>query len=176
VKFYIAYTPSSARNFFLKMSPCNFDLIPQKGNDLGDRLSDISYTLFEKGYEKVIIMDSDSPNLPTRHITTAIMNLDNDDLVLGPCEDGGYYLVGLSHNVPEIFMDIPWSTSEVTDVTIKIAMSLNMNVSLLEKWYDVDIKEDLMRLKNDLDGQSKNSNDLYFCENTNRMISKLDIK
>ncbi|UCE75120.1 MAG: TIGR04282 family arsenosugar biosynthesis glycosyltransferase [Methanomassiliicoccales archaeon] len=173
---FIAYTPSSAVQFFRNITPDSFTLLAQEGKDLGERLSNISYVLFEKGYEKVIIMDSDSPNLPTNHIFTALKNLDNADLVLGPCEDGGYYLVGLSLHVPEIFKDIPWSTSEVMKTTIRRAESAGKTISFLEKWYDVDTKEDLLRLKNDLDKQPKSPNDMYFCKNTYEIMSEFDIK
>jgi rSAM/selenodomain-associated transferase 1 len=175
VHHYVAYTPKSAVQFFRNITPDSFTLLPQEGKDLGERLSNISYVLFEKGYEKIIIMDSDSPNLPTNHIFTAMKNLDNADMVLGPCEDGGYYLVGLSLHVPEIFMDIPWSTSEVTEITKERAKASCKNITMLEKWYDVDTKEDLLRLKNDLEKQPESPGDMNFCRNTYEIISELDI-
>jgi rSAM/selenodomain-associated transferase 1 len=172
---FIAYTPNSALKFFRNITPDKFTLLHQEGKDLGERLSNISNVLFEKEYKKVIIMDSDSPNLPLGFIFTAIKSLDNADLVLGPCEDGGYYLVGLSFHLPEIFKDIPWSTSEVMEITKIKAKSLGKRISLLEKWYDIDTKEDLIRLKNELDNYPKNANNMYFCRNTYNIISKIDI-
>jgi rSAM/selenodomain-associated transferase 1 len=176
VDHYIAYTPGKAVDFFKEMALESFNLIPQNGRDLGERLSNISHQLFDKGYKKIAIMDSDSPNLPSRFITSSFFYLDSSDIVLGPCEDGGYYLIGLSHDIPEIFADIPWSTSEVVAVTKERANSEGKSIKFLEKWYDVDTKDDLARLKNDLDVYSDNSNDMYFCNNTYNIISKFDIR
>jgi rSAM/selenodomain-associated transferase 1 len=172
---YIAYTPNSAENFFKDISFDNFTLLPQEGKDLGERLSNISYGLFEKGYRKVIIMDSDSPNLPSGFITSSLNSLNEADIVLGPCEDGGYYLVGLRLHVPEIFMDIPWSTSKVTEITKERAIAKGKSIFLLEKWYDVDTKEDLLRLKNDLDNYTQDPKNMYFCSKTHNIISEIDI-
>ena len=174
--YYIAYTPKSAKDFFKQMAPDDFHLIAQEGTDLGERLSNISFELFQGGYDNIVIMDSDSPNLPSRSITSSFKHLENADIVLGPCEDGGYYLVGLNHHIPEIFMDIPWSTSKVTKITQERANSKGMNISFLEKWYDVDTRDDLIRLKNDLDNFSEDPDDMFFCQNTYKIISEFDIK
>jgi rSAM/selenodomain-associated transferase 1 len=172
---YIAYTPESTEDFFRELAPSEFLLIPQEGKDLGERLSNISDKLFQEDYGKIVIMDSDSPNLPSDYITSSFKYLQNSDVVLGPCEDGGYYLVGLSHHVPGIFLDIPWSTPEVLVVTQERAKAEGKTIHLLEKWYDVDTKADLIRLKHDLDRYSENPKDMYFCDNTYNIISKFDI-
>jgi rSAM/selenodomain-associated transferase 1 len=176
VDSFIAYTPQSAESFFKEIAPENFILIPQEGNDLGERLSNVSYELFERGYQKIVIMDSDSPNLPSRYITSSFYHLDETDVVLGPTEDGGYYLVGLSRHAPGIFKDIPWSTSEVMEITKKRAIKGGRSIHMLEKWYDVDTKEDLIRLKNELEKESEQVNDMNFCTNTFKIVSEIDIK
>jgi rSAM/selenodomain-associated transferase 1 len=176
VDCYIAYTPRSSEDIFKELAPFDFNLISQVGKDLGERLSNISYELFKKGYKKIVIMDSDSPNLPSEFITSALSHLGEYDIVLGPCEDGGYYLVGLSQHVPEIFVDIPWSSTSVTETTMERAKAAGKSIPLLEKWYDVDTKDDLLRLKNDLDSYSDNPNEMYFCNNTYNIISKFDIR
>jgi rSAM/selenodomain-associated transferase 1 len=175
VDHYIAYTPESTEGFFKKLAPSEFLLIPQDGEDLGERLSNISERLFKEGYRNIVIMDSDSPNLPSRLITSSLDVLEEGDIVLGPCEDGGYYLVGLNHQIPEIFRDIPWSTSEVVAVTKERANSEGKSIKFLEKWYDVDTREDLIRLKEDLDNFSKDPKDMFFCQNTYNIISEIDI-
>jgi glycosyltransferase A (GT-A) superfamily protein (DUF2064 family) len=78
--------------------------------------------------------------------------------------------------VPEIFKDIPWSTSEVSEITKARANENGKKISMLDKWYDVDTKEDLLRLKDDLDKLPRNSKSMYFCRNTYNIISDLDIK
>lgn len=173
--YYIAYTPNSAEAFFRNVVPDTFTLLAQEGKDLGERLSNISYALFDNGYKKIVIMDSDSPNLPSGFIISSFNYLDKSDIVLGPCEDGGYYLVGLSQHVPEIFKDIPWSTSEVTKITKERAIAKGKNIFLLEKWYDVDTKEDLIRLKNDLDKYAHDPKNMFFCAKTHNIISEIDI-
>jgi rSAM/selenodomain-associated transferase 1 len=172
---YIAYTPISAKAFFKNIVPDNFTLLPQRGKDLGERLSNISNMLFEKGYGKVIITNSDSPNLPSDFISSSLNYLDEKDIVLGPCEDGGYYLVGLNQHEPEIFMDIPWSTSQVTKITKQKAIARGRSIFLNKKWYDVDTKEDLIRLKNDLDKCIQDPKNMYFCARTHKIITKIDI-
>jgi len=170
VRRFVAYTPGEAEAFFRNIIPPGFSLFSQVGTDLGERLANVSGKLFAQGAEKVLILDSDTPNLPTDYIRDGISRLDEVDVVLGPCEDGGYYLIGMRKFVPEIFNGIPWSTSEVAELTFKKAQSLDLSVSLLDKWYDVDTVIDLKRLKKDLDMQSEKS---YFCENTCRTISFL---
>ncbi len=172
-KPFIAYTPEKSEPFFKKIAP-GFTLISQVGADLGMRLTNLSNTLLNQGYRKVVILDSDTPNLPLEYIRLALQRLDQFDIILGPCEDGGYYLIGLKSFFPEIFNEIPWSTSRVTKLTIKKAEAIGLTIFLLNEWYDVDTLKDLIRLKRDLDSKLKNRDD-NFCENTYRFISDIDI-
>lgn len=169
----LAYFPKSSQHFFENIILSSFTLLSQKGKDLGERLANIFSDLFKDGYERIVIMDSDSPNLPSRHISEGLEILDKADLVLGPCEDGGYYLVGLSSNMPQIFQGIPWSTSRVTELTIKKAKELNKRISLLKEWYDVDTIEDLERLRIELNSYLKAPKDIFFCRNTYKIISEI---
>jgi uncharacterized protein len=171
-RHFLAYTPVTSKAFFRSIIPSSFSLINQVGADLGERLANVSKNLFDQGAEKVIILDSDSPNLPTDHILDGLSRLDDVDIALGPCEDGGYYLIGMRSYMPELFSGIPWSTSEVAKLTMKKAKALGLTVSLLPEWYDVDTMIDLERLKRDLDSQGNNC---YFYENTYRSLCLLDI-
>ena len=168
----VAYTPHDRANFFKGILPSGFTLVPQTGGHLGERLANVSGYLFERGYEKVVILDSDSPNLPTGYIYDGMRCLDETDAVIGPCLDGGYYLIGLSTHMPGLFQDIPWSTSRVTELTMENAVHMGISVSLINEWYDVDTVEDLLRLKRDLEKPLDGS---FFCRNTYRMVSKMDI-
>lgn len=172
---FVAYTPKSSLPIFEKIVPEGFTLIVQKGTDLGERLENISKTLFSQGFGRVVILDSDTPNLPLRFIREGIENLEDVDMVLGPCSDGGYYLIGLRSHIPELFRGIPWSTSEVTESTLKKAQDLDMSISLLNDWYDVDTMDDLLRLKRDLYLPSDKQQDSFFCENTYRILSNINI-
>ncbi len=130
-------------------------------------------SLFDEGYNRIAIIDSDSPNLPTQYILEGIEALEGADVVLGPCEDGGYYLVGLSSKLPEIFEGIPWSTPAVTEETVEITKKLGKKVTLLQQWYDVDTIDDLRRLQKMLDGSHKTATDAYYCKNTYNFIPKI---
>ena len=69
------------------------------------------------------------------------------DVVVGPCEDGGYYLIGLRAPAPALFADMPWSTAAVTEETLARARRLGLRLRLLPSWFDVDRGEDLARLR-----------------------------
>lgn len=170
---YIAFTPESSRPFFENLIPSAFNLIAQAGEDLGSRLANASETLFDEGYERIAIIDSDSPNLPTKYIMDGLKALESADVVLGPCEDGGYYLIGLSSRLLQIFEGIPWSTSKVTEVTVNRAKELGRTITFLPKWYDVDTFEDLRHLKKELDDHRGKEDDSYFCMNTYRISSEI---
>lgn len=173
-KLFLAYTPREDKAFFKKIA-ARFTLISQVGTNLGERLANLSYTLFNRGFKKVVLLDSDTPNLPLKYIRHALRRLDRFDVTLGPCEDGGYYLIGLRSNVSGIFEGIPWSTSRVVESTIQKALTLGLTISLIDRWYDVDTLEDLIRLKKNLESSWKRRK-ANFCENTYRFISEMNIE
>ncbi len=149
---YLAYTPIEAMQSMLSLAPQAFTLIPQVGSDLGDRLHRLSAILLERGYAGVILIDSDTPTLPTDHLVDAIARLQNEstDLVLGPAEDGGYYLIGLKRPCRALFDGIPWSGPAVLAETLGRASAQRLQVSTLPAWFDVDTPDDLARLLRDL--------------------------
>ena len=102
------------------------------------------------GHPKAIALDSDSPTLPAAHLLEAVAQLDRADLVVGPSEDGGYYLIGLKQSQPDLFREIAWSTERVASQTVARAQALGLSVALLPAWYDVDIPADLDRLRSEL--------------------------
>jgi rSAM/selenodomain-associated transferase 1 len=170
---FVAYTPETSREYFESIVPSEFDLIAQKGKDLGERLANVSDSLFRNGYDGVMMMDSDTPNLPSSYVISGLEKLSENDLVVGPCEDGGYYLIGLSTQIPEIFQGIPWSTTNVTRTTIMKAQSEGFRLCLLEEWYDVDTIEDLKRLKKNLEAAHGGSKTDPACRNTYRILSEI---
>jgi rSAM/selenodomain-associated transferase 1 len=163
----VAYTPYNSTDFFKGIQPAGFTMLPQTGGDLGERLANISRYFFEQGYDKVVLLDSDSPNLPSEYIYDSLRSLNTVDAVIGPCIDGGYYLIGLNKQKSGLFQDIPWSTSMVTKSTIEKAVNMGITISLLNEWYDVDTGEDLLRLKKDLENPQDGS---FVCKNTCRML------
>jgi rSAM/selenodomain-associated transferase 1 len=146
----LAYAPQSARGYFRKLAPNGFRLIPQRGADLGERLANALGQHFEAGYRCVVIMNSDGPTLPTTYLQEAFFGLDTADVTLGVGHDGGYYLIGMKRLHAELFQGITWSTSLVIPQTLQICDRLGLSVHQLPEWYDVDIEEDLDRLRRDL--------------------------
>lgn len=147
----VTYTPESAGAYFAHLAP-DFTAIPQRGPDLGSRLDNTANTLLERGFQQILLINSDGPNLPATYLQTAFDKLaDGCDIVLGPCDDGGYYAIGLKESNPRIFRNVRMSTSTVTRDTLAIAGEMGLRVHLLPTWYDVDDLSSLKRLATELD-------------------------
>jgi len=145
----VAFTPAEARPVLAPLAPARFDLMAQEGADLGERLSTLLTSLLARGHTGAIAIDSDSPTLPMAYVTEAARHLalGGSDVVLGPCEDGGYYLIGLAAPQPALFEGIPWSTDAVLALTVEKARRHDLSVHLLPPWFDVDTEADLRRLR-----------------------------
>ena len=115
----------------------------QFGADLGARMSNAFKELFDQGFKRVMIIGSDCYQLQTHVLEQAIDALNDNDVVVGPTFDGGYYLLGCNHYIPELFTDKEWSTDQVATQTISTISQLKLNHSLLEKLHDVDEAADL---------------------------------
>ncbi len=128
---------------------CPLQLIPQSDGDLGMRLSEVFRQSFSDGARGVIALGADHPGLPKAYLEEAISALKRspDHVILGPTEDGGYYLIGLNRFHPELFEGIPWSTNQVAAVTSQRAQALGLSVHRLPPWFDIDRPEDLDRLR-----------------------------
>ena len=144
----IAYTPASGEDFFAEVAP-DFTLIAQQGTDLGERLIHSLEYFLHLGYAGVMAIDSDTPTLPTHCLQRAIALLTKHDVdvVLGPSDDGGYYLIGIRAMHRPLFLDMPWSTSAVLSETVRRAQALGLRVAWLPPWFDVDTPADLARLR-----------------------------
>jgi rSAM/selenodomain-associated transferase 1 len=142
----IAFTPADARDMFAPFRRNGIYLFPQKGKGLGERLNNIFVEKLAAGYDAVSIIDSDTPDLPQSTIQESFRRLQSNqtDVVLGPCHDGGYYLVGMCRPHPELFDEIPWSTDAVLSSTLERAKHLGVKTDLLPRWNDLDTFEDLL--------------------------------
>lgn len=146
----VAYFPLQARGYFGELAP-DFDLILQSGDDLGARLDNSLNAYLANGYAQVVIMSSDSPTLPLAYLLRAFQTLDNgNDVVMGPCDDGGYYLIGLKSPSPRLLREVRMSTHSVITDTLEIAAQEGLRVGLIDAWYDVDEVNSLARLVADL--------------------------
>ncbi len=112
----------------------------QKGNSFGERFTNAFLQLFDQGYEKVIAIGNDCPDLTTAHIETAITQLDHQSLVLGPTLDGGDYLIGIHQRNFDstLFGTIPWESQKVHVGLITMADGLGLQVSCLQTLMDID--------------------------------------
>ncbi len=115
----------------------------QPAGNLGEKMSQAFRSGFEEGYHKIIIIGSDCHQLKATHIENAFQMLEDSDVVLGPSQDGGYYLLGMKRWQPALFRDKPWSTSSLYQKTLATAASENLSVSTLEILNDIDTIEDL---------------------------------
>lgn len=143
---FVAFGPPGTVPFFERHLPRHVGLIEVWLSDLGECLFQTAQCLLDLGYGAVAVLNSDSPTLPTERLvaTASALAAPGDRIVLGPCEDGGYYLLGLKHAHRRLFQNIAWSTEHVARQTLERAAELNVEVVRLASWYDVD---DLISLR-----------------------------
>lgn len=151
-----AYTPLGAEAVYNYILPADFDLLPQRGVSFGERLYFAAEDLLRCGFDSVCLIDSDSPTLPARNFSKAIriLKMPGDRIVLGPCDDGGYYLIGLKKPHRDLFEQIDWSTERVFEQTRARAGKIGLEVEVLAHGYDVDDAASLCRLCKELLNQS----------------------
>jgi len=170
----IAFTPANAEEAFAKLARPGFSFFPQRGGDLGERLHNIFVDSFPAGYEAVTIIDSDTPDLPRSMVQESfeVLLSQDSEVVLGPCNDGGYYLVGMRKPHPELFENIPWSTAKVLEATLRKTREIGLKTELLSPWNDLDSFEDLVAFYKKYRG-AKGMNDRRG-EKTLTFLSNLD--
>jgi rSAM/selenodomain-associated transferase 2/rSAM/selenodomain-associated transferase 1 len=118
-------------------------LKPQAEGNLGARLARAASEAFAKGMKSVVMVGADCPGLDGHHIRTAFDQLAKHPVVFGPATDGGYYLIGLSRDLPQLFEGIPWGTERVLADSMAIARRLDTEPFLLPELADVDEPADL---------------------------------
>ena len=125
---------------------------PSEGEDLGARQARLISEVLSLGHQAALVIGTDSPTLPRECLDEAVslVMAPDVDLVLGPTDDGGYYLIGLRAPCPALFEGMPWSTSAVLSRTLDRAQRLGLRVACLPAWFDVDTKADLERLAAEL--------------------------
>jgi len=146
----IAYTPVEKRNVLLTTLPNEQIFIEQKGANLGGKMFHAFEFAFSQNSDAVVMIGTDSPTFPAQFITQAFEMLLETDAVLGKTADGGFYLIGLRKLKKEIFETIEWSSPKTFEQTARNIENLNLKLSFLPNWYDVDTPDDLKRLIKDL--------------------------
>jgi len=149
------YIPVGAESAYTDILPADFSLLPQRGDKFGERLYFAVEDLFKCGLDSVCLIDSDSPTVPAENFAEAVelLSISEDRVVLGPSDDGGYYLIGVKKPNPHLFEQIDWSTERVLKQTIQRATEIEVEVKLLPIGYDVDDGASLRRLCNELLGE-----------------------
>ncbi len=148
----VATFPAGSADYFARVAP-GFEQIAQCGDSLGERLEHVLVACLGREFDHVIAINSDSPTLPTSHVGEAFARLADEavDIVLGPSDDGGYYLIGAKRPHPGLARDVAMSTPRVLDDTLAHARAAGLRVSLVGGWYDVDEPADLDRARADLE-------------------------
>jgi hypothetical protein len=152
---YMAFGPPGGEQFFKSSIDPDIDLFEAWLPNFGDCLQLAVRELLARGHQGGIVLNSDSPTLPTALLIEAadILAQPGDRVVLGPAVDGGYYLLGIKYAHPRLFADIAWSTSRVAAQTMDRARELGLHVHVLARWYDVDDADALSVLHAELTGR-----------------------
>ena len=149
---YAAYGPPGSEDFFRRTLPGGIGLIEAWRQNFGDCLLHTIEQIFARGHASAVVLNSDSPTLPTAFLveTAAALARPGDRAVLGPSSDGGYYLLGLKAVHRHMFETIAWSTEQVAKQTLERAREIGLDVHRLPVWYDVDDIDGLRRLYTEL--------------------------
>jgi rSAM/selenodomain-associated transferase 1 len=144
----LAFSPPGARRALASMAR-GARLVAQRGTDLGERLENLLAGLLAAGHPAAIAVGTDTPSLPAAYLRRAVAWLaaPGPDVVLGPSDDGGYYLIGMRTLRPTLFAAMPWSTPAVLPRTLRRARAAGLEVACLPPWFDVDTGADLERLR-----------------------------
>lgn len=146
----VMFTPDDAAAEFRRLAPSAWHVTPQGAGDLGQRLAVHLRDAIQRGASGVVILGADSPTVPMPFIRGAWWGLETRPVVLGPADDGGYYLLAARSAELPIFADMPWGTSAVFDETVRRLAAANIDFHCLPRWYDIDDGPGLARLQAEL--------------------------
>jgi uncharacterized protein len=156
VDVFVFVTPDGCAEEIAALGPATMDCVPQGEGDLGQRMrSSFEHLLDTRGYAVAMLVGTDSPLLARDHIAAARETLTTSGgLVLGPTDDGGYFLIGAVAVHEALFHGIAWGTDAVLTDTLRTAQRAGVDARLVGSTYDVDTIEDLRRVEGDLAGLS----------------------
>jgi uncharacterized protein len=116
----------------------------QSGAELGERMKNAFKDLFAASYQKVIVIGTDCPGINAVVLQSALNDLSDADVVIGPASDGGYYLIGMKQLHTQLFDNVEWSTSSVLHTTVNRCIHTNLRYKLLSELNDIDEEKDLV--------------------------------
>lgn len=167
---YLSFTPGDSASLFAEIIDQEFTRIPQRGNDLGEKMYNSAADAYQKSGLPVIITGSDLPLLDIEIFTEALAGLKERDLVIGPSKDGGYYLIGMRKPQKMLFNFADWGSSSVLEKTIKEASRHNLKTHFLPEASDVDNFKELLQLRAELINRKVDSN---YPQNTQEVIQEI---
>ena len=147
---YVFYAPRDKGGVLRSILGTGAVLLPQHGEDLGQRMKNAIGAVFRMGYDKVVLMGTDIPHIHTETIQNAFDNLKNRDIVIHPALDGGYYLIGMKQEYESIWNIKRYGTNTVMYDTLQHMKAENLSASVGQMYYDIDCKEDVKQLWNDV--------------------------
>ena len=159
IRGYMAFGPPGTEGFFRENLPHEIGLIEAWYPNFGDCLFTAVSGLLAAGHGAAVVLNSDSPTLPTALLieTADILARPGDRVVIGPSSDGGYYLLGIKAPHRRLFEDVDWSTDRVAAQSIERAQEIGLDVHQLPEWYDIDDQDALRLLHAELfEGRSFN--------------------
>ncbi len=124
----------------------SWQVVEQQPGHLGQKMLGFVRWAFREGYDRVVLLGSDAPDVPRAWVCQGLDWLDQVPVVLGPAQDGGYWFLGLRQEVPQLFESMPWSTNRLWAQTVQCLERLALPYARLPSWSDVDQVEDLHRL------------------------------
>jgi hypothetical protein len=142
----LAFAPREAEAGFADLARGRFILTPQGDGDLGQRMKAFLSEQFHADAEAVVLLGTDSPTVPLAYVEQAFRALEQADVVLGPAQDGGYYLLGCTRRLPPLFENITWSSPRVLAETVARLSDPAWRLALLPPWYDIDTLADWQML------------------------------
>jgi rSAM/selenodomain-associated transferase 1 len=151
----LAFAPAEAGPYFADLAADRFALVPQAAGDLGVRMEAFFRETLAATAGRVVLVGTDSPNLPPSYLEQAFDELQHADVVLGPAADGGYYLLGCAGRLPPVFEGIAWGTSAVLRQTIDRLADPSWRLALLPPWYDIDTLDDWRMLQGHVAAQRR---------------------
>jgi hypothetical protein len=138
----LRFTPDDAEPEIRPLLRGNWTAVPQGPGDLGERLARAAREAFDAGTRRWVVVGTDAPEITAADLAWAFSGLVASEGVVGPAEDGGYWLLGLSRFVPELFAGIPWGESGVLDATESAARSAGLRMTRLRRLADIDTAAD----------------------------------
>jgi rSAM/selenodomain-associated transferase 1 len=147
---YVFFTPRDKAGVLRELLGERVVLLPQHGDNLGEKMRNAIGAVLRLGYDKVVLMGMDIPHIHTETMINAFNSLDTKDIVIHPALDGGYYLIGMKREYESIWDIKRYGTNTVMYDTLQKMKKENLSIAVGQMYYDVDCKEDLKQLWNDI--------------------------